>query len=64
MRISFVVRTGCGTVVSGGFTDEVGFASRAPQQRSGYTVVRYDSQLFQLFGGIRTPHFICLNNPL
>ena len=71
---TFTVRTGHGTVrweqgdgyplVGESFTDEIGFATREPQTKGRFTTVRYHGRRYRLGGGIRTPLFISLNNPL
>ena len=38
--------------------------ARVPQNRSGYQVVRYQGKNYQLFGGIRTDHFISIDSPI
>jgi hypothetical protein len=61
----FLVRTGKGAVKEdGSFTDVVDHAVRYPQQHSGWQSVIYKGQRYQLFGGIRTRFFICLDNPI
>lgn len=42
----------------------VGTIERVPRDRAGYQVVRYKGQNYILRGGIRTEHFISLDNPL
>jgi len=63
---TFDVRTGLGTVrlSDGVFTDVLTTATRAVRQHSGWQSVRYKGQRFQLFGGIHTNWFICLNSPI
>lgn len=34
------------------------FAFRIPRQHSGWRSVQYRGERYQLFGGIRTPHWI------
>lgn len=66
------VRTGIGTVhrLAGtdfdvpDFTDEVEDISRKPQQHAGWESIRYKGKRYQLHGGIRTPFFISLTNPI
>lgn len=60
----FDVRTGLGTVDGTGFTDTICEAKRAVRNHGRYYSVRYKGKRYQLFGGIRTNRFICLNNPL
>lgn len=63
--VVFRVRTGLGTVRDdGSFTDIVTTEARTPRQHAGWQSVRYMNKRYQLFGGIRTDYFICLNNPL
>ena len=70
-EICFVVRSGKGTVAdvaldpSGGeFTDQVGTACRVPRRHQGWDSVTYKGRRYQLFGGVRTSHFIDLSNPI
>lgn len=58
------VRTGLGTVSGTSFTDVVETVNRVPRMNVGWQAVTYRSKRYQLSGGIRTPYFICLNNPL
>jgi len=46
------------------FTDEIERVDRIPRDHSGWKSIRYANQRFQLFGGIRTPFFICVNSPI
>ena len=46
------------------FTDQVEVVDRVPREHSGWQSIRYNKQRYQLFGGIRTPFFICLNSPI
>lgn len=60
-----VIRSGRGTVcMDGAFTDVVDTACRNPRQHFGWQSVWYRGRRYQLFGGVRTDHFICLNNPI
>lgn len=61
----FIVRTGHGAVQwDGEFTDAVETADRRPRLHRNWESVTYKGKRYQLFGGIRTPWFICLNHPL
>jgi len=64
--VEFTVRAGDGHVEYNpvGFSDEVCTVSRVPVDHSGWAAVRYQNRWYQLFGGIRTPYFICLNSPI
>jgi hypothetical protein len=66
--LTVAVRTGRGSIsyreVGPQFTDVVDEVDRVPRNHSGWQSVKYGRRRFQLFGGIRTPHFICLNSPL
>lgn len=65
--VRFVVRTGGGSIDYANpvrFTDEVRWADRVPVQHAGWQAVRYRNRWYQLFGGFRTPMFICLNSPI
>ncbi len=63
--VYLAVRTGKGTVSGDSFTDVVKWISRvAVQHAKGWWSVNYERRRYQLFGGIRTCQFICLNNPL
>ena len=65
MELQIVVRTGRGTVTDGRrFNDQVGIVWRIPRFNVGWQAVTYKRQRYQLFGGVRTPYFICLNNPI
>ena len=46
------------------FTDEVEQVDRIPREHAGWQSVRYKGRRYQLFGGIRTAFFICLNSPI
>lgn len=46
------------------FTDEVAQVERIPRDHSGWQSIRYNKRRYQLFGGIRTAFFICLNSPI
>ena len=62
----FDVRTGLGTVrmSDGTFTDIVEVAERVPRQHRNWQSVTYKGKRYQLFGGIHTNWFICLNSPI
>lgn len=70
--LQITVRTGTGSIIytedpncpSVGFTDEIKQIDRIPREHSGWKSVRYRKQRYQLFGGIRTAFFICLNSPI
>jgi len=65
--VRFVVRTGCGSIEYGDqvcFSDEVQWADRVPVDHVGWQAVRFNNHWYQLFGGFRTPRFICLNSPI
>jgi len=68
--VRFVVRTGDGHIAYTSandqvhFSDEVRWVDRVPLQNAGWQAVRFDNQWYQLFGGCRTPFFICLNSPI
>lgn len=46
------------------FTDSVEIVERVPRQHSAWQAVFYKGQRYQLFGGIHTFWFICLDHPL
>jgi hypothetical protein len=59
------VRSGHGTVTRDGeFTDVVDTISRMPKQHKGWESIAYEKRRYEVFGGIRTPYFINLSNPL
>lgn len=59
------VRTGKGDLKSDRtFTDVVEIVSRTPTFNAGWQAVTYKGGRYQLFGGVRTPYFICLNDPI
>jgi hypothetical protein len=59
------IRSGKGTVtVSGEFTDVVDIVYRVPREHAGWQSVAYKGRRYQLHGGIRTPLFITLTNPI
>jgi len=67
--VQFVVRFGSGTISyredgEPCFSDQIRLADRIPRDHSGWQSIRYNKQRYQLFGGIRTPFFICLNSPI
>ena len=66
--VQLVVRSGIGRLLYNGedpgFTDRVEIVDRIPRDHTGWQSIRYKSKRYQLFGGIRTPHFICLNSPI
>lgn len=66
--LRFVVRSGHGTIYYEGssakFNDEVMWATRVPTYHSGWWSVRFQNRWYQVFGGVRTPYFICLNSPI
>lgn len=72
--IQLVVRSGKGRLLynhqhsyygeDSDFTDRVEIVDRIPRDHTGWQSIRYKSKRYQLFGGIRTPHFICLNSPI
>ncbi len=63
MKIS--VRSGTGSVNSTGeFTDVIEIVDRSPRRHKGWDSVQYKRKRYQLYGGIRTDYFICLNNPI
>lgn len=66
MREQFHVRTGTGypTGDGKGFTDTVEVVFRVPREHKGWESVRYKGKRYQLHGGIRTPLFITLTNPI
>lgn len=63
---TFDVRTGKGTVSlhTGKFNDVVTTAQRVPRQHRNWQSVTYKGKRYQLFGGIHTNWFICLNSPI
>ena len=63
---TFDVRSGEGTVrlSDGTFTDVITTAQRAVRQHAGWQSVTYQGKRYQLFGGIHTNWFICLNSPI
>lgn len=73
MNIEIVVRSGTGSLFPFRdssdyydvvFNDELDKVIRSPRQHSGWQSVRYGRKRYQLFGGIHTPYFICLNSPI
>ena len=70
--VNIVVRSGTGSIIyaTGShtskpeFTDEICRIDRIPRDHSGWQSVRCDNKRYQLFGGIRTALFICLNSPI
>lgn len=59
------VRSGLGTVTHDGeFTDVIDTITRVPKQHKGWESVTYEKRRYQVFGGVRTPYFINLQNPL
>lgn len=58
------VRSGHGSVVGRDFNDVVEVVDRVPRFHSRWQSIRYKCKRYQLFGGVRTPYFICLNNPI
>ena len=59
------VRTGEGDLRSDmTFSDVVETVSRIPTFNVGWQAVTYKGGRYQLFGGVRTPYFICLNSPI
>ena len=66
--IQLAVRRGTGSISYQGdtpvFTDQVELVDRIPRDHSGWQSVCYKRQRYQLFGGIRTPFFICLTSPI
>ncbi|HNC58618.1 MAG TPA: hypothetical protein PLP33_24535 [Leptospiraceae bacterium] len=62
--ITISVRTGKGTVSGETFTDIVEKVERAPIDMAGWQKIRYKNRYYALRGGIRTEHFICLDNPI
>lgn len=65
-ELPIVVRKGSGTFYldSIQFSDQVEVIRRIPREHVGWASVRYRNKRYQLFGGVRTPYFICTNNPL
>ena len=67
--IGIHIRTGCGSISYRDedpcrFTDYQGLIWRVPRDHVGWQSVKHNNQRYQLFGGIRTPFFICLNSPI
>lgn len=63
--LTIVVRTGIDSVMfNGEFADEIEQIERIPIEHDRWQSIRYDNKRYQLFGGVRTPYFICLNNPI
>lgn len=63
--VELVVRLGLGTVTDEvQFSDKVEIVDRVPTFNVGWQSVTYKGRRYQLFGGIRTPFFICLNDPI
>ena len=70
----FVVRSGKGTIRLADpvhaanpmqeFTDSIAIVERVPRQHSNWQSVTYKGKRYQLFGGVRTFWFICLDHPL
>ena len=59
------VRTGEGDLRHDGtFSDVVETVSRIPSFNAGWQAVTYKGGRYQLFGGVRTAYFICLNSPI
>lgn len=46
------------------FSDTVEIAARQVQRHAGWQSVTYKGNRYQLFGGVCTFWFICLNSPL
>lgn len=62
--VSVQVRSGIGTVSGHDFTDVIDKVRRVPIKHRGWQSVVYRGNCYQLHGGIRTPFFICTNNPI
>ena len=64
--VRFVVRSGGGHIEYDPvrFSDEIRTVSRVPVQNAGWQSVRFQNRWYQLFGGVRTPMFICLDSPI
>jgi len=76
--VQIVVRTGTGSIIYDNdlrtrralegwlpdFSDEIDRIDRIPREHAGWKSVRYKKRRYQLFGGIRTAFFICLNSPI
>lgn len=66
MNKYITVRSGKGTVElhTGQFTDIVEMIDRVPRQHRNWQSIKYRGKRYQLFGGIHTAHFICLDSPI
>ena len=65
-KLTVTVRTGEGTVSDGPylwFDDVVETVSKSCLYRSKTLRMKYKGNYYRVHGGIRTPYFICLNNP-
>ena len=76
--VQIAVRTGTGSIIYTentkntentwclpvGFTDEIEQIDRIPREHSGWKSICYKKRRYQLFGGVRTAYFICLNSPI
>ena len=68
--VRLTVRTGTGTIRYSGeeleeqFTDKIKTIWRVPRDHTGWQSIKYKGKRYQLFGGIRTEYFICLNSPI
>ena len=59
------VSTGLGDLRHDGtFSDVVEVTRRIPRFNVGWQAVTYRRGRYQLFGGVRTAYFICLNSPI
>lgn len=71
--VEIEVRTGKGTVRTDSdgkfklwtsFTDTVEIIRRIPRQHARWQSVTYKGKRYQLFGGVHTNYFICLDDPI
>lgn len=64
LQIKRIVDSGSCEPCPRDFADEVDRVDRVPREHAGWQSVRYQKKRYQLFGGIRTLFFICLNSPI
>jgi len=63
--VTLDVRSGEGNPnIVGDFNDVIEVVERVPRQHKRWQSVKYKGRRYQLFGGIHTNLFICLNNPI
>lgn len=64
--VTLLARTGLGTINlhTQIFNDVIEVVDRSHRQHKGWQSVRYKGKRYQLFGGVYTAYFICLNSPI